>query len=316
MNTQLVTRDSGEIAEAVIAKGDLAKLTPSERTSYYQAVCESVGLNPLTQPLAYITLNGKLTLYALRGATDQLRAKHNVSVVEMSEAERDGVYIVTVKVRNADGRTDMARGAVTIGNLKGDALANAMMKAETKAKRRATLSICGLGMLDETEVETVPSAVPQRSSHRLKQEGGDDVFKSLVEKVREAQSVPDLQALHKQYATTIASWPAAWQETFAQEVYDPRLAEMQDARRSQPRTKALSDDDSAKVRETLLGLLHQCADASEIQEWRDGNLAAFKSMTKADQQAVVRERDARLAELFNASSDDDQVDADGVLMAG
>ena len=32
------------------------------------------------------------------------------------------------------------------------------MKAETKAKRRVTLSICGLGMLDETEVETIPGA--------------------------------------------------------------------------------------------------------------------------------------------------------------
>ena len=32
------------------------------------------------------------------------------------------------------------------------------MKAETKAKRRATLSICGLGMLDETEIETIPDA--------------------------------------------------------------------------------------------------------------------------------------------------------------
>jgi hypothetical protein len=29
------------------------------------------------------------------------------------------------------------------------------MKAETKAKRRVTLSICGLGFLDETEVETL-----------------------------------------------------------------------------------------------------------------------------------------------------------------
>jgi hypothetical protein len=33
------------------------------------------------------------------------------------------------------------------------------MKAETKAKRRVTLSICGLGLLDETEVETVPKPV-------------------------------------------------------------------------------------------------------------------------------------------------------------
>ena len=32
------------------------------------------------------------------------------------------------------------------------------MKAETKAKRRATLSIVGLGLLDETETETIPGA--------------------------------------------------------------------------------------------------------------------------------------------------------------
>jgi len=35
-------------------------------------------------------------------------------------------------------------------------VANAIMKAITKAKRRVTLSICGLGMLDETEVESLP----------------------------------------------------------------------------------------------------------------------------------------------------------------
>ena len=36
------------------------------------------------------------------------------------------------------------------------------MKAETKAKRRVTLSICGLGMLDETEVESIPDARPAK----------------------------------------------------------------------------------------------------------------------------------------------------------
>ena len=46
-------------------------------------------------------------------------------------------------------------GAVPIAGLKGEEFANALMKAETKAKRRATLSICGLGVLDETEVETI-----------------------------------------------------------------------------------------------------------------------------------------------------------------
>jgi hypothetical protein len=36
--------------------------------------------------------------------------------------------------------------------------ANTILKAVTKAKRRVTLSICGLGFLDETEVEDIPAA--------------------------------------------------------------------------------------------------------------------------------------------------------------
>ena len=154
--------------EQVLITGDLAKLTTEQRLEYYTRVCESVGLNPLTQPFSYITLNGKLTLYALRACTDQLRAIHSVSVEEMTESERDGVFIVTAKVRNRDGRTDIAKGAVNISGLKGEALANALMKTETKAKRRATLSICGLGMLDETEVSDIadarPAIQPQKSS--------------------------------------------------------------------------------------------------------------------------------------------------------
>jgi hypothetical protein len=35
-----------------------------------------------------------------------------------------------------------------------------MMKATTKAKRRATLSICSVGVMDETELETIPEAQP------------------------------------------------------------------------------------------------------------------------------------------------------------
>jgi hypothetical protein len=149
----------GDIIESVITKGDLAKLTPAERTRYYVEVCRSVGINPMTQPFQYITLNGRLTLYAAKGCTDQLRTSRGVSVEDMVDSERDGVFVVTCKVRDRDGRTDMAKGAVPIGGLKGEALANAIMKAETKAKRRATLSLCGLGLLDESELETIPASV-------------------------------------------------------------------------------------------------------------------------------------------------------------
>lgn len=159
MSISLATKPNGPDAsaiESVLIGGDLSKLTAEQRTSYYNAVCHSLGLNPLTQPFAYINLNGKLRLYALKDATEQLRKIHGVSITDVSTSRLEDVFIVTAKAQDKTGRTDAATGAVAIGNLKGEALANALMKAETKAKRRATLSICGLGMLDETEAETIP----------------------------------------------------------------------------------------------------------------------------------------------------------------
>lgn len=61
---------------------------------------------------------------------------------------------------NHERRADEDFGVVTLPD-KGDARANAIMKAITKAKRRATLSLCGLGMLDETEIETIPASAKQ-----------------------------------------------------------------------------------------------------------------------------------------------------------
>ena len=54
-------------------------------------------------------------------------------------------------------------GAVSTAGLKGEALANSMMKATTKSKRRVTLSICGLGMLDETEIDSIPASAKGRA---------------------------------------------------------------------------------------------------------------------------------------------------------
>ena len=158
--TEIAVKTKGDVMEAVIAKGDLSALTAEQRVAYYKATCESLGLNPLTQPFAYITLNGKLTLYARKDATDQLRAAQSVSITKLERERMDGIYLVTATAQTSDGRQDSSLGAVNVEGLKGDALANAYMKAETKAKRRVTLSICGLGFTDETEIETIPGARP------------------------------------------------------------------------------------------------------------------------------------------------------------
>jgi hypothetical protein len=155
-NTELATTEPTAAAlERVLIKGDIGKLSDEQRVYYYRAVCESVGLNPLTQPFNYLVLKGKTVLYANKACTDQLRTNHKISIYQLDTKTEDGIYQVTAYARNAEGREDADLGAVSISNLKGEDLANAKMKATTKAKRRVTLSICGLGMLDETEVESI-----------------------------------------------------------------------------------------------------------------------------------------------------------------
>lgn len=149
---------AAELVEKVLVDGDLSKLAPAERLQYYKAVCESVGLNPLTKPFEYIHLNGKLRLYALKGATDQLRNVHGISIERLDTLLQDDLVVVTATAKDRSGRIDSDTGAVPLANLKGEAKANAIMKAITKAKRRVTLSMVGLGMLDESEVESIPGA--------------------------------------------------------------------------------------------------------------------------------------------------------------
>ena len=158
-STELMNPQSAEMLEKVIVDGDLSKLSATQRLDYYMQVCKSCGLNPLTKPFAYIRLNGMLTLYARKDATDQLRKIHGVSVTKLTREDTEDTIAFTAEGHDATGRTDVEIGAVSRKDMRGD-LSNVIMKAATKAKRRFTLSICGLGMLDETEVETIPDARP------------------------------------------------------------------------------------------------------------------------------------------------------------
>jgi len=151
---------SPEVIGQVLLGGDLAKLTPAQRVSYYRAVCDSVGLNPLTKPFDFITLpNGKMVFYANRNCTDQLRKLYDISVVITAREVINEVYVVTARASLPNGRADESTGAVPVAALKGEALANAYMRCETKSKRRVTLSLVGLSTLDESEVESIPGAV-------------------------------------------------------------------------------------------------------------------------------------------------------------
>lgn len=163
--------------EAVLIKGDLSKLNETQRTEYYMRLCNSIGLNPMTQPFQYLTLNGKLVLYARRDCADQLRKINGISIEIVSQDKSDGLLTVHVRAKDRDGRADEDLGVVSFPeSLKGDNAANAILKAVTKAKRRVTLSLSGLGFLDETEVQDIPQESKRQNPHVTKPE---DVIEAI-----------------------------------------------------------------------------------------------------------------------------------------
>lgn len=146
----------------VMVRGDLSKLTNEEAVAYYNTVCKSVGLNPYTRPFEYIVLNGKTVLYATKTATDQLRKVYNISVEIVDQRLKEGnMLVVHARASDPSGRKDEDFGTIALNDkMAPEIRANKVLHAVTKAKRRVTLSICGLGWLDETEVETIPDAKP------------------------------------------------------------------------------------------------------------------------------------------------------------
>lgn len=146
----------GSTLVALITSGDMSGLDNGKKVAYYKARCEAAGLDPRTAPFQFIRLQGKEILYATKGATDQLCKVHRISVDVLEQKTEGDLRVVLVRAKTGDGRHTDELGVVPVAGLKGGELANALMKALTKAKRRAILSLCGLGMMDETELETVP----------------------------------------------------------------------------------------------------------------------------------------------------------------
>ena len=174
MTTEITTRNESGLApidldsqtsanavSSLVMRGDLSGLGPEDRARYYVAVCAGLGLNPHSQPFTFLRLNGKEILYAGRGCTDQLAAIHRVTrtIVDgprlMDLGGTKLIYCVA-QASHPNGRVETATATVPFIDP-----VNVLMKCETKAKRRATLSLLGLAMLDEMELETIPATAQE-----------------------------------------------------------------------------------------------------------------------------------------------------------
>jgi hypothetical protein len=167
MNEIIIKSEADQIMEQVIAKGDLSKLTSDERNKYYLETCRSIGLNPLTRPFEYLVLNGKTVMYARRDAADQLRKIYGVDIQIIKQELQGDLFCVTVRATDKTGRADEDVGITVMPKAGANEIkANMILKAITKAKRRVTLSICGLGFMDESEVEDLMAAPKKKGAVR------------------------------------------------------------------------------------------------------------------------------------------------------
>lgn len=144
-----------ELLNKIVVNG-LESLSDNELAEYYLATCEAYGLDPTARPFEFLTLNKNLQLYAKKGATDLLAATRKLTrtIVEgPTEVMVNGMKMIQAKCRVTapDGRQDEDVGTVAAAKN----TENAWMVCVTKAKRRATLSFLGLGMLDESELDQV-----------------------------------------------------------------------------------------------------------------------------------------------------------------
>jgi hypothetical protein len=235
-----VEESAAAVLERVIASGDLSRLTPEERNALYVQTCSSLGLNPMTRPFEYVTLQGKMVLYARKDATDQLRAIRDVSV-SIASREKVGELLIVTARATIGGRSDESIGAVALEGLRGSDLANAYMKAETKAKRRVTLSICGLGFLDETEIGDVGAAPVQRRPAIMTPSGPVLESAATVEATGEIDTARiDALAAELEASTSIEDLAKAWPKVSAANKRSPmsdaektRLQEIRDRKKAE-----------------------------------------------------------------------------------
>ena len=170
----------------IILNGDISGLKDSEKLIYYKRICERYGLDPVGKPFQIIKFqDGKQTLYCTREGCQQLsfinNVSHQITDRQIQETTEGKIFLVTARAVLPTGRFSESIGAVPLYKADGrwinqqppkksyfetngkyirliaDNYCNALMKTETKAKRRATLDLLGLGIMEEQEVETIPN---------------------------------------------------------------------------------------------------------------------------------------------------------------
>lgn len=235
--------------------GDLAKLTGEDRLKFYGALCNFTGLNPLSKPFDWIQFQGKLTLYPNKGCAEQLRKIHKITFDDAFERKAEfGLLIVTVRGTDRDGRRDFATAALPFDDkMAPDVRANALMKCETKAKRRFTLSIAGLTMFarDIEDSDVQPSHEQNIAQIETASDRAAELNRAInppieVEEIKEPKLDPDGVAATPEIAAQVAAAIAGEELPFGQPI-EPKPEQKPEPK---PASTGLTGPDGLLTQET------------------------------------------------------------------
>lgn len=159
----------------IVQSGDVGSLDPNQRSRFLYRLAEKLQLNPFSRPFDLIHVkkgdgSKKLIIYANKSCADQIRERDELNIepvyygpLMIGDTPDETIYVFHVKISNKDGsRVGFNVGAVPIVGTDGDDRSNAIMRAWTKAERRATLAFTGLGFPDESEVSSIKGVVQEK----------------------------------------------------------------------------------------------------------------------------------------------------------
>ena len=195
----------------LVIQHDLSKLSPEQVTQYLRDVSEFIGLDPDLNGLDTIWMENEngpgksLAVYARRGTAEILRSINNIEVSSLTSQITSESAIFTAVGRNGQARQEIAIGSKSLRGLSGKAYDNAVMTASTRALRRLTMQFTKLGILDESEIESIqgstvnpaagatlqgsPMVIPPMPKLTNNAPGKDVTLEKVIE---EAKKFPDL----------------------------------------------------------------------------------------------------------------------------
>lgn len=147
-----------DIAQRALMRGDLRGLDKDQIASVVATMTERMGVSPALAPIDIIpTREGKLVLYINARGAAELRKRHGISIDSLEPIKTDpDVVVLRCVVSDPDGKRDSAIGACEYDPARPGTIARAWMVAETRAKRRATMSAVGIFLEAESDEVEAP----------------------------------------------------------------------------------------------------------------------------------------------------------------